>query len=71
MFSNTLGNNTEIVARFSSGHDILEIRKTDIDTWLFVVWEQRGEERINRKAMILQGEQLRAMVEHQYLFTKG
>ena len=80
MFSNTLGYNTEIIARFVHGGkdgtswqngNILEIRKTDVDTWLFVTWEQRGDEEINKNAITLHGEQLRAMFEHKYLFTKG
>ena len=71
MFSNTLGYNTEIIGRFIHGNDILEVRKIDIDTWLFVTWEQQGKLEINKNAIILHGDQLRAMIEHKYLFTKG
>ena len=79
MLSNTLGYNTEIIGRFihanrdglnSWYHYILECRKTDEDTWLLVTWERRGDEEINKNAITLHGDQLRAMFEHKYLFAE-
>lgn len=67
--SDTLGFNTEIYATFTKGAHVLEIRKTDVDTWLFIAWEDQRGEQINKEAITLFGEQLRAMCKHSYLFT--
>ena len=70
-FSNTLGHNAEITGKFYHGNEVLEVRKTDIDTWLLVTYELRDGKEINKNAVTVNGEQMRAMIEHKYLFTKG
>ena len=77
MLSNTLGHKTEITFRTIHGNRtgdgmyILEIRKTDTDTWLVVTWEARGDKEINKQALTIHGDQLREIIKNGYMFQSG
>ena len=63
-------NEPEITAKFYHGDFVLECRKTDIDTWIFRTWEQRGDKQINKQAIIVYGDQARQMFQNKFLFGK-
>lgn len=60
----------EITIRLDRGDYKCELRKVDSDTWLLLVWEERNGKEINKNAITLFGDQLRALCENEYVFGR-
>jgi len=61
----------EIVMRMTDGSRLLELQKTDDDTWIMVLSDKRPDgKELPREAMILTGAELRCICENKFLFGK-